>query len=183
MNGDGLIDLASANYLSHSISVSYRHRTGFYGLLPVLYPTAGTYPMAIVSGQFNGDGFRDFAVTLSGTNQAADLHGDGSGGYSAPVLVAVGEGPQKIVAGDLNGDGRSDLVVSNSSTTTLSILLQSSTGGFTFSQQSISVRARWAYQSRISTGMSIRILPSRSRAHRATACAFFLATPLEHSPC
>ena len=78
-----------------------------------LSPVA-SLPLAITTGDFNGDGIVDAAVTSSGTNQVSILLGTGDGNFKAAVNYAVGADPVAIVAGDFNHDGHLDLAVLNS---------------------------------------------------------------------
>ena len=71
-------------------------------------------PLAIATGDFNGDGIVDAAVTSSGTNAVSILIGTGDGNFKAAVNYPVGADPVAIVAGDFNHDGHLDLAVLNS---------------------------------------------------------------------
>ena len=70
-------------------------------------------PLAITTGDFNGDGFTDAAVTSSGTNAVSILLGTGDGNFKPAVNYSVGAYPVAIVAGDFNHDGHLDLAVLN----------------------------------------------------------------------
>ena len=84
-------------------------------LFTMISPTAvASLPLAIATGDFNGDGIMDEAVTSSGTNAVSILLGTGDGNFQAAVNYAVGPDPVAIVAGDFNHDGHLDLAVLNS---------------------------------------------------------------------
>ena len=74
---------------------------------------AGDGPIALVAGDFNGDGRQDLAVANSNSNNISVLLGDGAGSFQAQSL-AVGNSPTALVVGEFNGDGRTDLAVANS---------------------------------------------------------------------
>src|SRR6185437_7832279 len=78
-----------------------------------LNPVA-SLPLAIATGDFNGDGFTDEAVTSSGKNAVSILLGTGDGNFKPAVNYPVGADPVAIVAGDFNHDGHLDLAVLNS---------------------------------------------------------------------
>jgi hypothetical protein len=94
----------------------------------------GSYPDAIVTGDFNGDGNRDLVVANNGDNTVSVLLGNGDGTFQPQATYPVGNYPAAIVAGDFNGDGRIDLAVANSgnygSPGTVSVLLGNGDGTF-----------------------------------------------------
>jgi hypothetical protein len=85
---------------------------------------------AIVSGDFNGDGILDIAVTDSVNSTVTVLLGTGSGLFIAQSPMPVGSGPTALAAADLNGDGKPDLIVANFDSTTLSVFLGNGDGTF-----------------------------------------------------
>ena len=91
----------------------------------------GTQPTGLVTGDFNGDGKIDFAVTNSASNTVSTLLGNGHGTFTAGTPVAVGSGPAWLATGDFNEDGIPDLAVVNSGSNTVSILLGNGDGTFT----------------------------------------------------
>jgi hypothetical protein len=80
----------------------------------------------IASGDFNGDGKPDLAVTTSeDQNQAALLLGDGAGGFVQAARYGVGSDPRTPVVADFNGDGKPDLAVPNYISSDVTMLLAS----------------------------------------------------------
>jgi hypothetical protein len=69
-------------------------------------------PDRLASGDLNGDGFRDIAVTCAQNNKLMLFFG-ASGGAFRVSSIAVPTGWSGIAIADLNGDGRDDIVVSN----------------------------------------------------------------------
>ena len=77
---------------------------------PADYPV-GTTPMAVVVGDFNGDGKLDLAVANVGSNNVSILQGNGDGTFQTAVNYNVGDSPKFIATGDIDADGHTDLVV------------------------------------------------------------------------
>jgi hypothetical protein len=73
----------------------------------------GDYPVAIVAGDFNGDGRPDLAAANENSGSVSVLMSHGDGTFQAAVEYAVGASPMAVVAGDFTGDGRLDLVVAD----------------------------------------------------------------------
>lgn len=88
-------------------------------LFAAISPSAvASLPLATATGDFNGDGIVDAAVTSSGTNTVSILLGTGDGNFKPAVNYAVGADPVAIIAGDFNHDGHLDLAVLNSNPNT-----------------------------------------------------------------
>ena len=132
-NGDGKLDLASANMGAGTIGIEYGGGTGGFLAFSFTSTAVAANPRALVSADFNADGKADLAVVHgTGTSAVSVLIGTGFGTFSAaPTVPAVA--PYDIVTGDFNADGKVDLAVSDYSTTvsTLTILTGAGTGAFT----------------------------------------------------
>jgi hypothetical protein len=130
-NGDGNQDLAVANQNGNDVSVvsvllgdgagSFSAPTNF---------SAGTYPLSVAVGDFNGDGKQDLAVANVLSDNVSILLGDGAGSFSAPTNFGVGHNPYSVAVGDFNGDGKQDLAVANYGSNNVSILLGNGAGSF-----------------------------------------------------
>ncbi len=93
----------------------------------------GKNPSGIATGDFNGDGILDLAVTEydSGNGQeVAVLLGKGDGTFQAPVRYETGLGPYAVIAADFNHDGKLDLAVADEFENSISILLGNGDGTF-----------------------------------------------------
>jgi hypothetical protein len=94
------------------------------------FPSGGTYPVSVVSDDFNGDGKKDLAVVNTGSNRVSIMLGRGDGTFNAEVNYSVGTNPYSIAKGDFNGDGIIDLAVPNRGSNNISILLGKIDGTF-----------------------------------------------------
>ena len=83
-----------------------------------------------LSGDLDGDGDIDLAVTNRLTNDVWVLFNQGGGVFGAPVAYPVGSDPRAVALGDLDGDGDLDMVVANFGSHTVSVLINQ--GGGTF---------------------------------------------------
>ncbi len=133
IDGDGLSDLAVANYQGNSISVFLN--TGSSGTISFAAKvdfTTGTYPVVIAMGDLDGDGKYDMAVDNYGSNTMSVFRNTstyGSISFAAKVDYATGSSPQCITLGDIDGDGKPDLAVSNASSNTVSVFRNTGTTG------------------------------------------------------
>lgn len=132
-NGDGSLDIATANTRGANISVLLGNGTGTFG--PAANYWAGAQPVSLIAGHFNADVCIDVAVALSGSTQVQipgmpagttepHYHAsvllnncDGLGTFADYVQYRVGLNPAQIITEDLNGDNILDLVIANFSVT------------------------------------------------------------------
>jgi hypothetical protein len=91
----------------------------------------GIYLSAVVTGDFNGDGKLDLAVTDSGNNTVFILLGNGDGTFGLTSIIPVGNYPSAIIAADFNNDGKLDLAIANNGDGTITLLLGNGDGTFT----------------------------------------------------
>jgi hypothetical protein len=122
-NGDGNLDIGTAGY--YAVSVLRNSGTGTFGGMRLDYsPTSGLFmPTTIISGDFNGDGRADVAVTSESAGQVNVLLGNGNGILVSGLNLTAVLSPHGISSDDFNGDGRADLVVGDSSAVSTSMWL------------------------------------------------------------
>jgi hypothetical protein len=97
---------------------------------PVTYPLPPNSGngIALIEGDFNGDGKADFAVASSAGLSV--LLGNGDGTFQPAINTPVGltGSTYSIASGDFNGDGNTDLIVTGNGT--VSVLLGNGDGTF-----------------------------------------------------
>jgi hypothetical protein len=125
----GFLDLAVCTG-NNTISVLLGNGTG-------KFPTHKEYavpgnPVAIIAGDFNGDGKIDLATVDQFQSEISILLGNGDGtfqGHKEYATAASGK-PVALATADVNGDGKLDIIVANQSTNNVSVLLGNGDGTF-----------------------------------------------------
>lgn len=149
VNGDGRSDIVLTeesagrvhlllNSEAHPFSTrhSFAGGTGLSRALPVggaWQVESQDRPIALVTGQFNGDGILDLAILQRGTQRVDLLLGDGHGGVLNPdaeIALPTGRDPVSIVTADFNRDGHDDLAVLNQESQDLCVFLGDGLGSF-----------------------------------------------------
>ena len=138
-NGDGKLDLATANYYGGTVSILLNDTVrgsmaARFSVVTSLMAGMDSGPYALAIGDFNGDGKPDLATANSYDNSVAILINDTLRGSREPRFIraaspAVGQGPIAIAVGDFNGDHQPDLVTANHYDDSLSILLNETAPG------------------------------------------------------
>jgi uncharacterized protein (TIGR03437 family) len=129
-NGDGLKDLAVANFNTNNITVLLGNGAGGFNAAPASPFTVGTNPYSVVVADYNGDGIEDLATANYGSNDVTVLLGDGSGGFrlAQGSPFAAGANPPSVAVGDFNGDDIEDLATANKGSNNVTVLLGFVTG-------------------------------------------------------
>ncbi|WP_062295123.1 FG-GAP-like repeat-containing protein [Nostoc piscinale] len=131
-NGDGYLDLATANDNSPTVSVLLNNKSG--GFSPAITFNVGTYFDDVRVGDFNNDGKDDIAA--GGRSITSVLLGNGSGSFSSYSIIDVGsylgmyDDSEDVTFGDFNNDNILDLVTPNGDANTISVYLGNSSGSF-----------------------------------------------------
>jgi len=130
--GDGHLDLAVANLGAgyDTVSLLLGDGDGTFQSLSRPRNAVGVVPVAIVSGDFTGDGHLDLATANVFADTVSVLLGNGDGTFQPQVTYPVGSAPFAIVAGDFNGDGRLDLAVADNGSNAVSVLMGNGDGTF-----------------------------------------------------
>ena len=141
VNGDGKMDLISANYLAFTVSVLTNDGSGGF-------VASGTYPMptgafSVAAADVNGDGKVDLICANTGSSgygrSLTVLTNDGSGGFGFNETYLVGRPssysapngsyPASVVAFTNVVNGKVDLACANAWDDTVSLLTNNSSGG------------------------------------------------------
>ena len=127
-NGDAKPDLAVVN--ASRIAGFLDGMSGRFTAATTGSVATGVQPVAVTTGDFNGDGHADLALerndSQTGAGSIVVALGDGSGGFHvAPDTSAVAIASSSLIPGDFNGDGKLDLVAGNR------VLLGDGAGRFT----------------------------------------------------
>jgi hypothetical protein len=82
---------------------------------PPIFPgqvdPVGNNPVAVATGDLDGDGMTDVVTANHDGNSISVLLGNGAGDFAAAQDFDMGGSPKCIVLGDVNGDGRLDVIV------------------------------------------------------------------------
>jgi hypothetical protein len=135
-NGDGILDLATANssFSGGNISILLGKGDGSFG-------TATTYPTdifssGIASGDFNNDGILDLAVVnqyVDNTYSSGSISlflGKGDGTFLPRITTPISGFPESLVVADFNRDGMLDVATLRYSPATMSIVYGNGDGTF-----------------------------------------------------
>jgi hypothetical protein len=111
-NGDGKLDLATANELENTLSVLLGNGDGTFQT-HVDYATVGDCRQ-VATGDFNGDGKLDLVVSSGSYNAVSVLLGNGDGTFQAQTQYQMsGTNNPYLIVADLNKDGKLDLAVAS----------------------------------------------------------------------
>jgi hypothetical protein len=127
LNGDGRLDLVTADGFSQSLTVLLGNGDGTF--TAAARPATGNYPDGIAVGDFNQDGIPDLAVTNYYDSTITILLGKGDGTFTAAAGLTTPDDVRQIVTGDFNRDGVLDLAISNDNSVT--VFLGNGDGTFT----------------------------------------------------
>lgn len=116
-NGDGILDLLTANTTSASVSLFFGGGNGlftFQDTISILPNFPTSTPNGIITADFNGDGFQDFAlvkrIPMANMNMRVMI-GDGTGNFTTYAdLTTSTNNPTDLVSGDFDGNGTIDIV-------------------------------------------------------------------------
>jgi hypothetical protein len=118
-NGDGKLDLATANFNNDNISVLIGKGDGAFQP-HVDYATSNS-PDFVAIGDLNGDHKDDVLATSAFASQVSVLRGNGDGTLQAHVEYEVGTNAAAIALGDFNGIGALGFAIANFASSSVSV--------------------------------------------------------------
>jgi hypothetical protein len=144
INGDGMPDLAVANFFSNSVSVLLN--TAAPGSTTPAFAArqdfaTGSRPESVAVGDLNGDGVLDLAIANSSSNSTSVLLnatavGAATSSFLPQQAFATETAPAAGALADYNGDGTLDLAVANFRSNTVSVLSNTWEPGATITRAS-----------------------------------------------
>src|SRR5207302_1904622 len=113
LNGDGKADLVvtNKNGFSSTISILISNGDGSFKA-PVSYAVEGD-PTAVSTGDLNGDGRPDIALTTFFGKGLDVLINKGNGTIASTTFYQAGSNPTGVLIGDFTNEGRGDVITTN----------------------------------------------------------------------
>ena len=137
-NADGVVDLATVSYSTHSVSIFLANTAAGFG--DGSFRLASTFvvgeePWDIAAGDLNNDGAMDLVVTEGLANRfsvwiANTPGGIPDGSFFPGPTPGVWQYPVSVLFEDLNGDGNDDIAVANYWSDNVSLFYGDGAGGF-----------------------------------------------------
>ncbi|WP_207425024.1 FG-GAP-like repeat-containing protein [Pedobacter sp. SYSU D00535] len=135
-NGDGKLDVVTANQNGNSVSVLINNTAGTISFQPKIDLTTGINPSAVAVTDIDQDGKPDIVVTNGGEKSFSIFRNTSTNGtvsFADKVDFAAGSSPVSLAIADFDGDGKPDVAVGSMTSTTIDIRRnESSIGSISF---------------------------------------------------
>ena len=133
VNGDGSVDLISANNGDNSLTVLTNNGRGGFSFSATL--PAGPAPTCVIAAYLRGNGKPDLICPDFHANTVTVWFNNGDGTFGTNATLTVDSGPYWVAAADVNGDGLVDLICADlrcnaAPGNTLTVLTNNGAGGF-----------------------------------------------------
>jgi hypothetical protein len=126
LDGDGDIDLVTANSATTTISVLKNNGNATF--VPHVTYTVGSRPVAVALGDIDGDSDLDAVTANQNTNNVSVLRNNGNGTFAAQTLYALGSSPASVILSDVDNDNDLDIAAGRFD----SVAILRNAGGGTF---------------------------------------------------
>jgi hypothetical protein len=133
VNGDGKLDLVTANNEDNDVCVALGDGRGGFNRAPGSPFGVGKSPYPFALGDVNADGHLDIVATSTApsSRELTLLLGDGQGGFRRNEVALRTIRPWYVAIGEVNGDDKRDLVTTHWERSSLTVLLGDGKGSFT----------------------------------------------------
>ncbi|WP_437973308.1 VCBS repeat-containing protein [Sorangium sp. So ce295] len=130
-NGDGRLDVVTANFVGSSLSVLLGNGDGTLQPAVDYIALGAATPNDVAVADVNGDGKHDLvSANFNGQNLSVWL-GNGDGTFQpASVFPSGASGVGAVAVGDLNGDGKPDIAAAHQNSASVTVLLGNGDGTF-----------------------------------------------------
>lgn len=128
-NGDGILDIAVANFGSSNVGVFLGNGNGTFRAARMI-DGGGANVSDVESGDLNGDGVMDLVIGRSDGGPLQIAIGNGNGTFRAATSLQGISRPLDLALADFNGDGFLDIVSASSATMGAYVFLGNGNGTF-----------------------------------------------------
>lgn len=128
LNGDGQIDIVTANRYSNNIAVLLNN--GNLEMSEAVYYPVGTSPRSVFGGDFDLDGDIDLVIANPDSDNLTVLLNSGNGTFSGATNYFMQGSPFSVHVADFNNDGYPDLVAVGSMTGEIHVFINQQNGTF-----------------------------------------------------
>lgn len=129
LNGDGFVDVVTANNVNGTISILLGRGDGTFQLATNI-KSGGVQPIEIQLADLDGDLDLDIITSNRASSKVAVMKNDGLANFAPATTFLAGVRPTEFALGDLDGDNDLDLVVVNQTISRLAILLNDGSGSY-----------------------------------------------------
>jgi hypothetical protein len=131
-NNDKRLDIVVADSGTESVLTLLRYDIGALGNQRMYSTGTDSGPISVAVGDLNNDGWLDFVVLNSDSDNVSVFIGSGNGTFSNQTTYSTGSNsyPYYIAVADLNKDRHLDIVVCNALSSTIGIFLGFGNGTF-----------------------------------------------------
>jgi hypothetical protein len=125
VNGDGQLDVLTANSGTGTAGVLLGTGTGSFGAVRTFSTGPASQPLGLAVADVNGDGHLDLLAATDSSPTVCLLLGTGTGSFGAVTTYSAGPNsyPHGLTTADVNGDGKLDVLTANGGNNTAGVLL------------------------------------------------------------